>query len=144
MNADKSNPTLVAHQLRQRRLQFWWIEAEGAGAALEDHTSAGVDQINAVGPAGVGAFGGVAEFIKYSGKLDAQFAHAGFCHRGALGFILRAGQHDLIADVGFHLPDVAGMRLKDVDHEKCDAALVLVVETIKGGNLPPEGRSSIA
>jgi hypothetical protein len=36
------------------------------------------------------------------------------------------------------------MRLENVDHQKGDLVLVLVVELVQAGNLPPEQRSSIA
>jgi hypothetical protein len=43
-----------------------------------------------------------------------------------------------------HLPDVAGMRFGDVDHQERDLLSVLLVELVESGNLPPEGRSSVA
>jgi len=36
------------------------------------------------------------------------------------------------------------VRLSDVDNEESDLALILIVELVEGGNLPPEGRSSVA
>ena len=36
------------------------------------------------------------------------------------------------------------MRLSDVNGQKCDLPLVLLIEMIEGGNLPPERRSSVA
>ena len=41
------------------------------------------------------------------------------------------------------LPNVAGMGLEDVDGEKADAIVVVVVELIEGRNLPPVGRSGV-
>ncbi len=42
------------------------------------------------------------------------------------------------------LPDIARVRLDDVDDEERDPVTVLVVEFVEGRNLPPEGRSGIA
>jgi hypothetical protein len=42
------------------------------------------------------------------------------------------------------LPDIAGMRLDDIDNQEGDVLVVLVIEFVESGNLPPEGRSSIA
>ncbi len=42
------------------------------------------------------------------------------------------------------LPDVAGVRLNDVDDKERDPIAVLVVKLVQGGNLPPERRSGIA
>ena len=96
------------------------------------------------GPAGVGAFGAVAKFIQHGRELDAQFAHTGTRHGGPLAFIFRAGHHNLVVDVGLHLPNIAGMGLENVNHQKRHPALVLFIKAIEGGNLPPEGRSSVA
>jgi hypothetical protein len=35
------------------------------------------------------------------------------------------------------------MRFCDVHNQKADLALVLIVELVEGGNLPPEGWSSV-
>jgi hypothetical protein len=36
------------------------------------------------------------------------------------------------------------VRLGDVNHEKRDSVAELFVKLVEGGNLPPEGRSSVA
>ena len=36
------------------------------------------------------------------------------------------------------------MRLDDVDDQERYLLVVLVIELVEGGNLPPEGRSSVA
>jgi len=36
------------------------------------------------------------------------------------------------------------MRFKNVDHEKSDLAVVLIIELVEGGNLPPERWSGVA
>ena len=130
--------------MQQGGAQVIWLEAEGAGLGFEDDAAVLVDQINAIGPPGVGLLGGVAEFVEHRGKLDPQLAHASTGDQGAFIFILRAGKDDFVADVAFHLPNVAGMRLQNVDHEKRNLAVVLIVEFVEGRNLPPEGWSSVA
>ena len=62
----------------------------------------------------------------------------------AFFFVLRASEDDFVFDVALHLPDVAGMRFKNIDNQEGDFAVVVVVELVEGGNLPPEGRSSVA
>jgi hypothetical protein len=42
-----------------------------------------------------------------------------------------------------HLPDIARMRFRDVHDQKSDFVLVLLVELIESGDLPPEGRSGV-
>ena len=102
-----------------------------------------VDQINAVGPAGVGPLGAVAKFIEHAGNLYAQLSHASAGNIRALFFILRTGEYHLIFYIALHLPDVAGMGFRDVHHQKSHAILVLLVEFVEGRNLPPEWRSSV-
>ena len=103
-----------------------------------------VDQVDAIGPAGVGLFGGIAKLVEHGRKLYSQLAHAGPGDQRTLIFIFRAGEDNFVADVAFHLPDIAGMSLQNVNHEKRNLVVVLIVEFIEGRNLPPEGWSSIA
>src|SRR5882762_5762312 len=103
-----------------------------------------VNQIETVRPAGIGLFRPVAKHVEHRRNLDAELAYAGSCDVFAFLLVLRRRENDVVFNVALHLPDVAGMRLGDVDHQESDAAAVLLVEFIEGGNLPPEGRSSIA
>jgi hypothetical protein len=132
------------HQLRQRRTEVVGFEAEGAGFAFVDDPVVGVDQVQAVGPASVGALGRVAELVEHRGKLDSQLAHAGAGNLPTLLFISWAGKDDFVLYIALHLPHVAGVSLQDVDHQEGDLAVVLVCELVESGNLPPEGRSSVA
>jgi len=120
------------------------FEAEGAGRTFEDNAVVGVDEVEAVGPSGVGALGGVAELVEDGGELDAEFADAGSGDVGALVFVFGAGEDNIVFDVALHLPDVAGMGFENVDGQEADFSVVVVVELVEGGNLPPEGRSSVA
>jgi hypothetical protein len=108
------------------------------------YAAVGIDQINAVGPAGICLLGGVFELIQNSGKLNSEFAYASAGDLGALVFILRAGKDNIVFNVAFHLPHVAGMRFYDIHRQESHAVAVLLVKLIEGGNLPPERRSSIA
>src|SRR5882762_11483993 len=103
-----------------------------------------VNQIETVRPAGIGLFRPVAKHVEHRRNLDAELAYAGSRDVFAFLLVLRRRENYVVFDVALHLPNVAGMRLGDVDHQESDAAAVLLVEFIEGGNLPPEGRSSIA
>jgi len=124
--------------------QFIRFESEWPGLAFVGDSSLSVDQVDAVGPASIGALCRVAELVEDRRKFDPQFAYAGSCHKGAFLFIPRTGEDHLVFDVALHLPDVAGMRLGNVDDQECYPAAVLLVELIEGGSLPPEWRSSVA
>jgi len=136
-------PLLLRYNLGKREAELIGLEAERARLALESHTTMRVDQIQAVRPAGVGALGGVPEFVEHRGEFYAQLAHAKSCDVLPLVFILRTGEDDLIPDVALHLPDITRMSLGDVYGQKGYTTLVLPVELVEGGNLPPKGRSSV-
>jgi len=137
------NGTLV-NKLGERGAEVVGFKAEGAGWAFEDDAIVGVDEVEAVGPSGVGALGRVAELVKHGGELDAQLANAGSGNLGAFVFVFRAGEDDFVFDIALHLPDVAGVRFEDVDRQESDLPVIVVVEFVEGGNLPPEGRSGVA
>ena len=134
----------MACDLRQCRRQFARFESEGTGLALVRDSSISVDQVNSVGPTGVGLFGGITEFIQHGREFDSQLSNACSCHKGPFVLIFGAREDNLVANIALHLPHVAGVRLGDVDHEERDFPLVLVVELVESGNLPPEWRSSVA
>jgi hypothetical protein len=124
--------------------QFVGFEAEGAGFALVDYLALVIDEVQAIGPAGVGGLGGITELIENGGQLDSELADAGPGYERAFFFALGAGEDNLVLDIALHLPDVAGMRLGDVNDQECDLIVVFIVELVEGRNLPPEGRSSVA
>ena len=118
------------HGLRQGLAQLGGFEAEGAGAALVGHVARGVDHIQSIRPRSVGLFGGVAKFVEHCGRLDSELADARSRDEGSVFFALRAGEDNIVFYVALHLPDVAGMRLSDVDDEELDLIVVLVKELI--------------
>ena len=120
------------------------MEAEGSGLALEADLALAVDQVQAVGPAGVGALGGVPGIVQKRGELDLQVADAGGGYVRTLVLVFGVGEEHLLAQIDGQLPAVSGVRLLDIDDEKIDLVAVLAVELIEGGNLPPEGWSSVA
>jgi len=103
-----------------------------------------VDQVNAVGPAGISLFGGVAKLVEHSRKFYPKFSHASSGDECSILFGFRAGKNNAVFDVALHLPDIAGVRFGNVNHLEADAIAILLVKFIQGGNLPPERRSSVA
>jgi hypothetical protein len=132
------------HDLLDRGFQFLRLEPERPRAALIGDPARRIDQVETIGPRGVRALGRIAELIEDSGNLDSQFAHAGAGNKTAFLLAMRTGEDDLVLYVARHLPDVARMRFRDVDHEEGNLASVLLVELVEGRNLPPEGRSGVA
>ena len=134
--------------VRQKNLdglgQVGDVETEGAGLALEADLALAIDQVQAIWPAGVGALGGVPGIVQDRGDLDLQVADAGGGHVRALILVFGVGEEHFLAQVNGQLPAIRRVSFLDVDDKEIDLIAVLAVELIEGGNLPPEGRSSVA
>jgi hypothetical protein len=130
--------------LLQRLFQFLRLEPERPGLALVNHAVVSVDQVNTLRPSGVRALGLVVESIDHRRKLDTQLSYT--CSRDLAAFLIifRTCEKNFVLQVALRLPDVGGMRLRDVDNQERDLLSVLIVELVERGNLPPERRSSIA
>src|SRR5712672_853854 len=128
----------------ERRFQLVRLKAKRSGTALVRHLSILIDQIQPIRPSRISFFDSIVEAIQHGGKLDSELAHARASNERAFFFILRRRKYYIVFQVALHLPHVARMRFKNVDREKTHAASILFVEFVEGGNLPPEGRSSVA
>ena len=124
--------------------QFLWLESKRSGLALIGDLPFAVDQVNSIGPAGVGFLRGIVEAIEHGGKLYPQFANATARHKLSLLIIFRTGEDNLFFYVALALPHVGGMGFQDIHDEEGDSRPVLVVKFVEGRNLPPEWRSSVA
>src|SRR5215469_1896488 len=127
----------------QCRREFTGFEPEWARLAFIGNATVPVDEINSIRPPGISGFGGVAKFVQHRGEFDPQLANAGARYKRTLFLILRTGKDDLVFDVALHLPNIAGVSFRDVHDKEIHFALILIVELVEGGNLPPERRSSI-
>lgn len=125
-------------------LQLFRVESEGTGLAFVRHAAGGVDQIKSIWPRRVCLLGGVAKFVEHGGNVDSQLAHTRAGDETAFVFTPRAGEDDVVLNIALHLPDIARMRLGDVDHQERDLLSVLLIELVEGRNLPPKRRSSVA
>jgi hypothetical protein len=120
------------------------MKAERPGLALVENTTIRPDQVESIRPSGIGRLDLVIETIEHCRKLDAEFSHASAGDRSAFSLVLGTGEEHLIADITLHLPDIGGVGLKNVDRIEVGLALILLRQFVQGGNLPPEGRSSVA
>jgi hypothetical protein len=125
-------------------LQRFGIEPEGSWLAFVRHVAGGVDQVKAVWPCRVRLLSGVAEFIEHGRNIDSELADAGARDETAFVFAPWTREDDIVFNIALHLPDVAGVRLGDVNHQECDLLSILLIELIEGRNLPPKRRSSVA
>ena len=120
------------------------MEAEGAGCAFEFHSAVAADEVESIGPTGVGGFDSVAQVIDNGRDFNAQFADAAFGDGGPFLKSLGIDEDHVVADVAGHLPDVAGMSFANIDDIERHPVLVRFVELVERGNLPAKGWSSIA
>jgi hypothetical protein len=120
------------------------LKSKRPRSALICNAAFGVDQVDAIRPARIGLFGRIAKFVEHGRKLYTEFSHASPSDEGAIFFSFRARKNHLVLDIALHLPNVAGMRFGNVDHQESNPPAILLVELIEGGNLPPERRSSVA
>lgn len=119
-------------------------EAKGTGSAFEGDAAASADQVEAVGPGGVGALDAVLDGVEQRRNADAEIADAGGGGGLAPGVGDGRGEEDAVFHVRGELPEVGGMGLLDVDDVKGDAILMGVVKPVERGNLPAKRRSSVA
>jgi hypothetical protein len=134
---------LSSNRARQCRTQLIGLKTKGTWFALISDAAVGIDQIKAIGPTSVCTLRPIAKLIENAGNLYTELAHAGSGDVCALFFVLRVGEDHLIFYIALHLPDVAGVGFSDVNHEKGNTILVLLVKFVEGRNLPPEWRSSV-
>jgi len=124
-------------------LQRFGIEPEGSWFAFVRHVAGRIDQVKAIWPSRVRLFRRVAEFIEHGRNMDPELADAGTRDETAFFFAPRTGEDNIVLNIALHLPDVAGVRLGNVHHQKRDLLSVLLIELIEGRNLPPKRRSSV-
>ena len=103
-----------------------------------------VNEINAIRPSRVVPFGRITKLVNNRGKFYGQPAHADPGHRRTFLLAFRAGENNLIANIALHLPDIAGVRLRNVDYEESHTVPILLIKFVESGNLPPERRSGVA
>src|ERR1700691_1483544 len=135
---------LRPERMNQRSRQLVGLKSKRARFALVCNAAFGVDQIDAIRPAGIGSFGRIAKLVEHGRKLDTEFPHASPSDKRAIFLSFRASKNNLVFYIALHLPNVAGMRFANVDNQERDPPAILLVELIEGGNLPPKGRSGVA
>lgn len=132
------------HHTTHGILQLFGVEPEGPRLALVRHVAGGVDQVKAVRPCRVRLLRRVAEFIEHGRNIDSELADARTRDETALVFAPWTGEDDIVLNIALHLPDVAGVRLGNVNHQERDLISILLIKLIEGRNLPPKRRSSVA
>jgi len=86
----------------------------------------------------------MAKLVEDGRKLNPKFPHASPGDECSLFFSFRASKNNLVFDIPLHLPNVAGMRFRNVNNQERNAPAILFVKLIESRNLPPEWRSRVA
>jgi len=125
---------------------FLGIVFEGAVAALVGDAALLVDDVEALGPGGVGVVGRVGHFVDAEGDRVFEALGEVVGDGDALGERFRLGVADVVFVffVGLHLPLVERVGFAYVDGEEIGAILIVVEDLRDVADLATEGRSSEA
>lgn len=118
-------------------------KTERAGPCFKGDAAIAVNHVEAVGPARVIALSSVVKAVNHRRKMYAEFDDAHLAHLFAFREIFGAGEDDVVVQIVGILPDVAGMGFANVYDVERNAVLILFVELVEVGNLPPERRSGV-
>ncbi len=101
------------------------------------------DQVQTIGPGGVLLLDGIVDRIDQSRKGDMEPSNAGGSN--FFSFLLGGGisKQDVFRHIALHLPEIARMRLRNVDDIGRDPVLVRLVQLVERGNLPAKRRSRV-
>src|SRR6516164_2795640 len=94
------------------------MEPKRTRSALEHDLAVAVDQVETIRPAGILPLDGIVDAVDQRRELNPQLSDATLGNIEPLSIGLRIAIDDAVADVGAHLPDIAGVRLLDVHGEK--------------------------
>jgi hypothetical protein len=132
--------------LCQPGADFLRIILERAVAAFVANASGFVDDVEPLRPGGVSVIRAVAHFIDAEGnrKFKALREIVGDGHTVFNGPGLGIADVIFFLGIGLHLPFVGGMSLANVNGQKIDMVLVILVDLSDVANLAAEGRSSEA
>ncbi len=85
----------------------------------------------------------IVDRIDERGNRDMQVSHARVGH--SLPIFIRGGisKQNAFLHVALHLPNIARMRLSDVDNEERYSIFILLVQLVERVNLPAKRRSSV-
>jgi hypothetical protein len=125
------------------RLQFWGLEAAGAGGGFVPDAAVFAYEIEPVGPGGVIALDSVIESVDDGGELDAEITDAGGGVFVLLLFGLGVFKEDVVAEIGGGLAAVGSVGFADVDEEEGDFLLVGGGHFVEVPDLGTEGGSSV-
>ena len=123
---------------------FRGVVVERTHSAAVGDVPALINDVQALGPCGVGIVSRVAHVVdaEGQGKLESLCEIIGDRQALLQRFRLRVADVIFILQIRFHLPFVGGMRFANVDGQKIGVILIVVVNLHDVANLAAERRSS--
>jgi len=103
-----------------------------------------VDDVEALGPRGIGGFGCVVDIVDAEGDRVVEALDEIVGDGDALSEIFRLGVAHIVFHVGFHLPFVRGVGFAHVNREEVGVIFVVVVNLHHVTDVAAEWRSSVA
>ena len=110
---------------------------------LVAHLAVSVNYVETVWPTCVSPLGSIVKRIDNRRKFDSKFRHTKLSQLAPLVEVLWTRKYDLVIEVVGILPDVASVCFVNIHHVKGHLLLVLFVQLIESGNLPPKRWSRI-
>ena len=121
---------------------FFRLVVERTDPAAVSDAAALINDVNSLGPRGIGVIGGVAHVIDSEGQSELESFDEIICDHHTLlqSFGLRVT--NVVFEIRFHLPLVGGMRFANVNGQKIRAAFVVFINLDDVANLAAKWRSS--
>lgn len=123
---------------------FLGIVVEGPHAAAIGDAAGFIDDVEALGPCGVGVVGGVAHIVDAEGDGIVKTLDEIIGDSDALGEGFRLGVANIIFDVGLHFPLVGGMSFAYIHGQEVRVNFIVVENLHHVADVAAERRSSVA
>lgn len=129
---------------REPGTDFGGIVVERTHAAAIGDAAGFVDDVEALGPRGIGIVGGIAHVIDSEIHRVVEPVNEIVGDGHALGQRFRLRITNVILDVRAHFPFIRWMSFAHINSEEVGVILVVVIELNHVADVAPKGRSSVA
>ena len=106
---------------------FFRLVVERTDPAAVSDATALINDVNSLGPRGIGVIGGVAHVIDSEGQSEVESFDEIIRNRHALLECFRLRVTNVVFEIRFHLPLVGGMRFANVNGQEIRAVLVILI-----------------
>jgi hypothetical protein len=121
---------------------FFRLVVERTDPAAVSDPAALINDVNSLGPRGIGVIGGVAHVIDSEGQSELESFDEIVRDHHALFQRFRLRVTNVVFEIRFHLPFVGGMRFANVNGQKIRALFIILVNLNDVAHLAAKRRSS--